>query len=158
MKKTTVMAIALVLTMMIGGTALAETSAEATVESPVETRVEEAAAEANEEKDGFLDWIGQRMEKVSATLSEGLDMAAEAVEAGWNKASEAVSSGIDWLGDKTTDWTDEAEAYMQKKQWDKKVQDAWETLKTGAQQTGEAAEEKLTEAYHTVRDWLLQAD
>ena len=157
MKKTTMMAMALVMTMMLGA-AFAETAAEAPAQSPAETKVEETAAEATEEKDGFLKWIGQGLEKASDTLSEGFEMAAGAVEAGWNKAPDAVTSGIDWLGDKITDWTSEAEAYMQKKQWDKKVQDAWETLKSGAQQTGKAAEETLTDAYHTVKDWLLQAD
>ena len=156
MKKTFVIAMALA--MMLSVAALAETAAESSAESMAETQTEETSAEMKEEKNGFLDWIGQGMDKVSGTLSEGLEMAGDAVEAGWNRASGAVVSGVDWLGGKVSDWTSEAEAYIQKKQWDKKVQDAWETLKHGAQQAGETAEETLTEAYHTVRDWLVQTD
>ena len=154
MKKTVAIAIVLVLTLMLDGSVLAETTAEA----PVNTETPSEEVEVIEEKNGFLVWIGQSMDKVSDTLSEGWNKATDAVEAGWNKASEAVTSGIDWLGDKIAAWASEAEAYMQKKQWDKKVQDAWETLKTGAQQKGKIAGEALTEAYHTVRDWLVQAD
>ncbi len=150
--------IAIVLTIMLGGTALAETAAEAPTGGLANVQTEEVVTEAEKEKDSFLDWIGQGMESIYDTFSDGWNKAVDAVETGWNKASEAVTSGIDWLDGKISDWTNKAEAYMQKKQWDKKVQDAWETLKNGALQAGETAEETLTEAYHTVREWLMKVD
>ena len=143
MKKTAVIVTALITAMMLSGTALAETPAPA---EPTQAAAQtEATEKAAAEKNTFLSWIG-----------EGADMLTAALSDGWDKASDAVSSGMDWLDEKIADWTDQAEDYMQKKQWDKKVQDAWETLKTGAQQSGEKAGEKLTEAYHTVQAWLTE--
>ena len=143
MKKTAVIVTALITAMMLSGTALAETPAPA---EPTQANMQtEAAEKAAAEKNAFLSWIG-----------EGADMLTNVLSDGWDKASDAVTSGMDWLDEKIADWTDQAEAYMQQKQWDKKVQDAWETLKTGAQQSGEKAGEKLTEAYHTVQAWLTE--
>ena len=158
MKKMTLIAMVLVLTMLLGCTALAETASEASAGSAANTQTEEVITEGEKGKDSFLDWINQGMDIVYDTFSDGWNKAVDAAETGWNKASEAVTSGIDWLDGKISDWTDKAEVYMQKKQWDKKVQDAWEILKNGALQAGESAEETLTEAYHTVREWLMEVD
>ena len=69
-----------------------------------------------------------------------------------------IGQGVEMftVSGKVGGWIDRAEAYMKEKQWDAKVQQAWGTLKEGAEHQGEVAMEKLTDAYHTVREWMLQ--
>ena len=159
MKKTT-LATAVLALMLLGSAALAEAPSEdEKAENAVQEQTEETEMkEENGEDNDFLNWIGEGAGMLSDALSDGWDKAKDAVQAGFGMASDAVQEGMEWMKEKIADWTENAEAYMEKKQWDKKVEEAWETLKTGAQKTGEVAAEKVTEAYHTVRDWLLESD
>ena len=127
MKKMMAMVMALVLGVMLWGAAPAE----------------EAAAVP--EKNRFFTWIGQ-----------GVDLLTDAASNGWDYLSSAAQDGWDYVSGKVGGWIDRAEAYMKEKQWDVKVQEAWSTLKEGAGHQGEIAMETLTDAYHTVREWVLE--
>ena len=94
------------------------------------------AEEAAPEKNDFFSWIGQGMEMIT----------------------DVVSDGWDYISEKIGGWIDRAEAYMKEKQWDVKAQEAWNTLKEGAEHQGEITMEKLTDAYHTVREWIVQTE
>lgn len=113
--------------------------------------------EEEQNENTFLSRIGNGAGIVFDAIGSGWQKAGNAVLAGWDKASDALGSGLEWLGEKIADWTGRAEAYMQEKQWDKKVHEAWDTLKAGTQHTGEMAQDKLDEAYLTVKNWLAES-
>ncbi len=143
MKKTAAAAAVLTVGMLIGTLGLAETPDPAVGN----TAAAESQTEAVSEDSSFLSWLG-----------EGADMLFDFVSTGWELAGDAAESGMDWLSGKFDEWSSRAETYMKDHQWDVKVEEAWNTLKEGAEHTGAVAQEKLDEAYRTVRDWLTSAD
>ena len=105
------------------------------------------AVAADPETDGFSfsKWIG-----------EGMDFLTEQVTAGWNLVSDEAESGWNQVKEKGSEWAGVVDAYVKEHQWDKRVEEAWNTLKEAAENRDLIPEEKLTEAYHTVRDWLAE--
>ena len=147
MKKTTAIAMALVLCMMFGGAALAENPS--VTEIPVVTEItQEGEPLEAEEANPFLQWIGQ-----------GLELVEDQVTAGWNTVTETVTAGWDTVVGQVTGWADAVENYLTEKKlaWDAETSEAWNTLKEGAEHQGEIAQEKLDAAYTAIRDWLIQA-
>ncbi len=134
-------AVLMTLCLMAGTCALAETAG--TDASAEDVQTEEETVET--EEDSFLSWVDQELDKLTDAVSEG-----------WDKATDAVVSGWDWLTEKSAEWIDKAEAYMKEKEWDKKVEDAWNTLKEGASKQGQVAKETLEDAYATVKEWIEQ--
>ncbi len=53
------------------------------------------------------------------------------------------------------EWNDTVQKYLEEKKSSSDVQEAWNTLKEGAEHAGKVSEEAVTEAYHVVRDWTL---
>ncbi len=133
MKKLIAAVLALSMCMMLVGAVTAETadSAGTVTESTPAPADDDAIAEGND----FLDWIGQGVEMISG----------------------AVTEGFAWLQEKSGEWIEKAEAYMESHQWDRKVEEAWETLKQGAAEQGTVAKEKLVEAYDTVKTWITDS-
>lgn len=109
-----------------------------------------------QEKRDFLSWLDEGIEMLTEVAAESWEKAAPAIEAGWEKAAETMSSGLEWMVARLTDWADCAEKYMAEHGWDKKIEEAWETLKDGAARTGAYTQEKLEAAYRTVREWLAR--
>ena len=143
MKRITAAVLAMIMSVTLAFGAFAET-AETGSEVPSE-QVNETLEIEEEDENAFLTW-----------LREGANLISEHAAAGWEEASQAVTSGMEWRQEKSTEWLAEAEAYMKEHEWDRKVQDAWETLKKGAAKTGEIAADKLAEAYQTVHDWVWE--
>ena len=177
MKKTAAMILACILSLQLGGAVEAEapeetvpnTEIEVTETAESETAEVPETAEESIEENAFLAWLGEGAELLENALSEGWDKASEtvsggwdsalgAVKSGWSKASEAVTHGMEWLREQMSDWTKQAESYMQEHKWDEKVQECWNTLKEGALHQGKIAQEKLNEAYQTVREWIMTSD
>lgn len=154
MKRITAAILAMIMSVTLAFGAFAET-AETGSEVPSE-QVNETLEMEEEDENAFLTWLREGANLISEHAAEGWDMASEAVKAGWEEASQAVTSGMEWLQEKSTEWLAEAEAYMKEHEWDRKVQDAWETLKKGAAKTGEIAADKLAEAYQTVHGWVWE--
>ena len=130
MKRITAAILAMIMSVTLAFGAFAET-AETGSEVPSE-QVNETLEMEEEDENAFLTWLREGANLISEHAAEGWDMASEAVKAGWEEASQAVTSGMEWLQEKSTEWLAEAEAYMKEHEWDRKVQDAWETLKKGA--------------------------
>ena len=145
MKKTTAVAMALVLCMMFGGTALTENALP--TEETVSEEIVLAEATPAEQADShpFLDWIGQ-----------GWNLVTDAVEPGVHTVSDTVTSWGNIVSDTMTGWYEAIETYVTGNQWSEDVQNAWNTLKEGAENTGKAAQDELENAYHTVRNWIIQ--
>ncbi len=115
------------------------------------------AEETQTEKDhDFLGWLEDGLNMLTDYAEEAWDAAGPAVEAGWEKAQEAMGAGFETVMEKLTEWVESAESYMAEHGWDRKIEEAWETLKEGAKKTGAVTQEKLEAAYQTVRDWLIQ--
>ena len=145
MKKTKAVAMALVLCMMFGEAALAET-AKPTEEPVSEEYVLAKTTQAGQaESDSFLEWIGQ-----------GWNLVTDFVESGTATVSETVTSWANIVSDTLTGWYETVETYVTGNQWSEDVQNAWDTLKKGAENAGKVAQEDLENAYHTVRNWMIQ--
>ncbi|MCR5090226.1 MAG: hypothetical protein K6C08_12040 [Oscillospiraceae bacterium] len=135
MKKTiaTVSAIALALgiTMMSGGVAMAETP-EVSPTPVIESEIEE---------NDYFSWIGDGMRWVRETYTTSRD---------------AVIDGTEWLIESTREWNETVQEYLDERKSDPEVREAWNTLRDGAEHAGKVSEEAAAEAYHTVRDWMLK--
>ncbi len=125
------LAIALGFTVTAAGTAFAETPAESP--APV--------TESEIEKSEYFSWIGDGMRWVEETCIMSMD---------------AVAGGTEWLLESMKEWNGTVQDYLDEKKSDPEVREAWNTLKDGAEHAGEVSEEAATEAYHTVRDWMLK--
>ncbi len=158
-------AVALALSLTLGTAAFAEAS-------------DTAAAEEVSGSRDFSSWIGEGADMLHDTLSEGWELVTGTAETGWDLASDAVATGWDIVTDtaaagwdKTTDafetgweylethipvWSEKIEGYMDEHRVEQRVSEAWDTLKEGALHHGEIAMDKLTEAYHTVKDWVTE--
>lgn len=145
MKKTTAVAMALVLCMLYGGATLAE-NAIPTEEPISEGTVLEETVQTEKDGNSFLAWIGQ-----------GWNQVTDFVESGANTVSGTVVSWANVVGDTLGGWYETVETYLSGNQWTEDVQKAWNTLKEGAEGTGKAAGEELENAYHTVRSWIAQS-
>ncbi len=128
MKHTSAIAIALGLTMMFGGTALAE--------APTAT----ATSVIEEEESSYLSWIGDGFQWVKDTYETSKD---------------AIAGGTEWLIQSIQEWNGTVENYLEEKKSSTEVRDSWNTLREGAKKAGEVNVEAMTNAYHTVRDWMI---
>ncbi len=94
----------------------------------------------------FMDWIG-----------EGMELIGDSVETGWNIVTDATESGLEWLQGKIDESSEKAEKYLEEHAWDQEVKEAWSILKQSAVKKGEIAQDKVMEAYRTVRDWVIES-
>ncbi len=121
-------ALVLVLTMLFPGAAWAD----------------EPAGQSPAEKNAYLEWLGDSWSWVSGKLQSGYDKIDDAV-------AEVTGQTLD-------EWRETAEAYLMSSNWPEEVRSAWKLLREGAGNAGSVAAEEATEAYHTVRDWLISND
>lgn len=131
MKRTiaTVSAIVLGITLLSGRTALAE----APEVSP--SPVVESAVKEND----YFSWIGDGMHWIRETYTAGKN---------------AIVGGTEWLIESMKEWNGTMLRYLDEKKSSPEVQEAWNTLKEGAEYAGKYSKEAVTEAYQTVRDWM----
>ena len=131
MKKTTAIAFALGLTMLLSGTACAETSADAAVfVEPVRTGESE-----------YLDWIDSGWNWLSGKLESGYEYLTGPVA---EEAGRTIAA-----------WRKTVEDYLMNSQWPEEVRSAWNTLREAAEDIGSVTAEEATEAYRVVRDWIV---
>ncbi len=124
-------AIALGIPVLAGGTVPAEAASESS------THVMESGIEEN----SYLSWIGDGMRWVEET---------------YTTSKNAVVDGTEWLLESMQEWNGTVKNYLDEKKSSPEVREAWNTLKDGAEHAGKVSEEAATEAYHTVRDWMLK--
>ena len=128
MKIRAAIALVLVFTMLFGGTVFAEASS--------------SAPAAKTEDSSYMSWIEGGISWVQKAFSTGKD---------------AVMNGKEWLKQAIPEWTETVQNFIDEKSSDPEVQEAWNTLKEGAENAGKVSADALNEAYHTVRDWMQNA-
>ena len=123
MKKTTAIAFALGLTMLLSGTACAETSADAAVfVEPVRTGESE-----------YLDWIDSGWNWLSGKLESGYEYLTGPVA---EEAGRTIAA-----------WRKTVEDYLMNSQWPEEVRSAWNTLREAAEEIDpQAAQEEQIRA------------
>ncbi len=124
-------ALALGITMMSGGLAMAETP------EPSPSPVIESEIKEND----YFSWIGDGMRWVRETYTTSRD---------------AVVDGTEWLVESTREWNETVQDYLDERKSAPEVREAWNALRDAAEHAGKVSEEAATEAYHTVRDWMLK--
>ncbi len=159
MKKIAALVLTFSLCLALGAAAPAEAPAAALpAETPAASPAHGPHGSGADEGHDFFAWIGQGWDLVTDAAETGWDMTADAFEAGWDMTADAFENGWDYLAEHIPAWSEKVERYMHEKQTEKRVRDAWDTLEQGALQHGQIAMDKLTEAYHTVKEWLIEAD
>lgn len=138
---------ALVLGMMLHGSALAENAFPTAEPASEEIVLAETTQAEQPESCPFLDWIGQ-----------GWNLVTDFAESGAHAVSDTVNTSANIVSETMTSWYETVETYVTSHQWSEDVQNAWNTLKEGAENAGKVALEKLENAYHTVRNWLIHED
>ena len=130
MRKTSfVIALALVLSLLFPGTAWADSAV-----STEQTGTGESS---------YLDWLGDGWSWVSGKLQSGYALLDDTV--------------AEFTGRTIGEWQKTAESYLMSSNWPEEVRNAWNVLREGAENAGSVAAEEATEAYHTVRDWLISS-
>ncbi len=85
-----------------------------------------------------------------------MELIGDSVETGWNIVTDATESGLEWMQGKIDQFSEKAEKYLEEHAWDEEVKEAWSILKQCAIQKGEISQDKVLEAYRTVRDWVIE--
>ena len=70
----------------------------------------------------------------------------DSIVSGWNTMVDSILGGADTVG-----------SYFQEQKPGEQIEEAWNTLKEGAEHQGSVAQEKLNEAYETVRNWFVDS-
>lgn len=147
MKKITAVAMALVLGMMLSGSALSENALPTAEPVSEEIVLAETTQAEQPESSPLLDWIGQ-----------GWNLVTDFAKSGAHTVSDTVTTWANIVSDTMTSWYKTVETYVTSNQWSEDVQNAWNTLKEGAENAGKVALKELENAYHTVRNWLIHED
>lgn len=114
-----------------GGTALAH--------APVSDAA--PAAESGAEEDTFGSWLDEGMGWLRGAYTEGKN---------------AVIEGTKWLTENLPKWSAVVEEYLDGAKSSPEVMEAWNTLRSAAEQAGKVSVETAQQAYRTVRDWLAE--
>lgn len=151
MKKTTAIALALVMCLTFGTAALAEAPEAIQVPEVIETMAEMPAEEIMAEVEETAE-----TESLKDKVEHGWTNLISTIEGGWNTVVSTVENGWNTVTGTLADWTHTVETFVTGRDWNAEVQEAWSTLKDAAAHKGEAALDQVTAAYETVRSWFIQ--
>ena len=140
MKKVTIILASALLSMSIASAALSQSNAFTETPAAAEAVIQE---QDNKDDYYFGKWVVTGFNFLTDSVTSGWNTMTDGIVDEWNTMLESILNGADAV-----------ETYIQDQKWDQKVIDAWNTLKTGASEKGSVAQEKLEEAYHTVRDYF----
>ena len=78
------------------------------------------------------------------------------LEKGWEWFTEKTGLNVESVKESVLGWIESIEIFSSEIKNDPEVREAWNTLKDGALQAGNAGKEAVTKAYHTVLNWWLE--